>query len=492
MASLSVRIALFMRRSIITVPSMQQQSLTEGSIPKALIRLAVPIVISSVLQTMYQIVDTFWVGRLSAEAVAAVSLTFPINFLLIAIGGGLPIAGTVLIAQYKGRGDEQAMNHVAAQTFLMVFCISIVMSFFGFLFSEHIVRLMGAGPDILADATSFLRVTFLGFVFVFGYFVFESLMRGLGSVKAPMFIVLVTVILNAILDPLFIFGWGSIPPWGVSGAALATLCTQALATVIGIALLFRGKHGLHLRMADLKPDWVFMKRAFTLGFPSSIEMSARAFGSIIMTALVAAFGTVTLAAFGIGIRVLIFIIIPAMGLSIATSSLVGQNIGAGKMDRAIETNRIGSILSIIVLSLAGAFLYVVARPLTAAFMPEGGVAIDHGAEFIRILAPTFGFIGWQMVLTGTIRGAGDTKAAMTLTIISQYIIQFPLAYLLAVTFDMGSVGIWWSFAGANVLSTIVVIVWYMRGTWKKKDLLSDAELKRTVSEEIVADEGYTS
>ncbi len=459
---------------------------------KALVRLSVPIVMSSALQTMYQIVDTFWVGRLSAEAVAAVSLSFPVNFLMIALGGGLPIAGTVLIAQYKGRGDVKAMNHVAAQTFLMVFAISIVMSVFGYFFSENIMRVMGARPEILADATRFMQITFLGFVFVFGYFVFESLMRGLGSVKAPMLIVLTTVVLNAILDPLFIFGYGVIPAMGVSGAAMATLCTQALATIIGFALLFRGKHGLHLRGEDFCPDFPFMKKAFFIGFPSSIEMSARAFGSIIMTVLVAAFGTVTLAAFGIGIRVLIFVIIPAMGLSVATSALVGQNIGAGKMDRAVKTNHIGSILSFIVLTIAGAVLFFVARPLTAAFMPEGGVAIDEAAEFIRIIAPTFGFIGWQMVLTGTIRGAGDTKASMYLTIISQYVIQFPLAYLFAVTLGMASVGIWWSFAVANVLSTIVVLLWYMRGTWKHKNLLGDAELRREVAEEIVADEGVLS
>jgi len=311
-------------------------------------------------------------------------------------------------------------------------------------------------------------------------------------VKAPMRIVLGTVILNAILDPLFIFGWGPVPAWGVSGAAIATLCTQAVATIVGVSILFRGKHGLHLRAKDLKPDWAFMKKAFFIGFPASIEQSARAFGSIIMTALVAAFGTVTLAAFGIGIRVLIFIIIPAMGLSIATSALVGQNIGAGKMDRAVETNRVGSILSVIVLTIAGAILFVVARPLTALFMPEGGAAIDQGAQFVRILAPTFGFIGWQMVLTGTMRGAGDTKASMILTIVSQYLIQFPLAYLFSTSLGMGSVGIWWSFSVANVLSTAVVVAWYMRGTWKKKDILGDAAIRREVSEEIVADEGVAS
>lgn len=469
-----------------------QPSLTEGSIAKALVRIAVPIVFSSVLQTMYQIVDTFWVGRLSADAVAAVSLAFPINFLLIALGGGLPIAGTVLIAQYKGRGDESAMNHVAAQTFLMVFAVSIVLSGFGFAFSEQIMRLMGAPADILASATDYLRVTFLGFVFVFGYFVFESLMRGLGSVRAPMFIVLFTVVLNAILDPLFIFGWGRVPAWGVSGAAIATLVTQAVATAIGFAILLRGKHGLHLKAADFRPDWAFMKKAFSIGFPSSIEQSARAFGATIMTALVAGFGTVTLAAMGIGIRVLMFAVIPAMGLSIATSALVGQNIGARKMDRALATNRIGSILAVVTLTVGGAVLWFVARPLAEAFMPNGGEALDEAERFIRILAPTFGLVGWQMVLMGTMRGAGDTKSSMVLTIASQYLVQFPLAYVLAYALDMGSVGIWWSFALTNAVSTVVVLAWYMRGSWKKKDLLGDAKLRSEAAGEIIADEGVAS
>ncbi len=471
---------------------MQKPSLTEGPILKALVRLAVPIVFSSLLQTMYQIIDTFWVGRLSAGAVAAVSLSFPINFLLIAIGGGLPIAGTVLIAQYKGRGDEKAMNHVAAQTFLMVFVVSIVLSVLGFFSSEWIMRAMGAGPDILADATSFLRYTFVGFVFVFGYFVFESLMRGLGSVRAPVRIVFLTVVLNAILDPLFIFGWGPVPAWGVSGAALATTCTQALATVIGMSILLGGKHGLHLKWADFTPDYAFMKRAFFIGFPSSIEQSARAFGATIMTALVAGFGTVTLAAMGIGIRVLMFAIIPAMGLSIATSALVGQNIGARKMDRALATNRIGSILAVVTLTGLGVVLWFVARPLSAAFVPSGGEALDEAAQFIRILAPTFGLIGWQMVLMGTMRGAGDTKSSMVLTIASQYLIQFPLAYLFAHVMRMGSVGIWWSFSVTNIVSTAIVALWYMRGSWKKKNLLGDTALQAQAAEEAIADEGVAS
>ncbi len=470
----------------------QRPSLTEGSILRALVTISIPIILSNLLQTAYQITDTFWVGRLSAQAVAAVSLSFPITFLLIALGGGLPIAGTVLIAQYKGKGDTKMMNHVSAQTLLMVFIVSLILSGAGYLFATPIMQAMGAGPDVLPEAVSFLRVTFIGFVFVFGFFAFESLMRGLGEAKMPMYIVLLTVILNFLLDPLFIFGWGPIPAMGVSGAAMATMITQAIATVIGVGILMRGHSGIHLHLKDFKPDPAFIRKAFKIGLPSSIEQSTRALGMTAMTILVAGFGTLALAAYGIGMRLLMLVFIPAMGLSIATSALVGQNIGAGKIDRASETNRIGSILGFIILCVMGAALFLVAQPLAQFFVPEGGEAIPMSAVFVRIMAPTFGFIGLQMIVLGTLRGAGDTKASMNLTLISQWVIQFPLALVLSQFTTVGLNGIWWSFSISNVISTALVLYWFQKSDWKKKTLVEDERMQLKVSEEAAIDEGTLS
>ena len=465
-------------------------SLTEGSILRALITISIPIILSNLLQTAYQITDTFWVGRLSAEAVAAVSLSFPVTFLLIALGGGLPIAGTVLIAQYKGKGDEKMMNHVAAQTLLMVVIVSIVLSVAGYVFSEPLMRLMGASADVLPDAVRFMQITFVGFVFVFAFFAFESLMRGLGEAKMPMYIVLLTVIMNAVLDPLFIFGYGVIEPMGVAGAAMATMLTQATATFIGVGLLLRGHSGIHLKLKDFKPDPAFIRRAFRIGLPSSIEMSTRALGMTVMTILVAGFGTLAVAAYGIGMRLLMLVFIPAMGLSIATSALVGQNIGAGKIDRASETNRIGSILGFIILSAMGVILFVVAEPLARFFVPQGGEAIAMSAVFVRIMALTFGLVGVQMIILGTLRGAGDTKASMHLALISQWVIQLPLALVLAKWTPLALDGIWWSFTASNILSTALVLWWFKKSSWKKKSLVNEEEkLQRTVIEEAKIDEG---
>ena len=467
-------------------------SLTDGSIVRALMRLSIPIVLSNLLQTAYQITDSFWVGRLSAEAVAAVSLSFPISFLLIAIGGGLPVAGTVLIAQYKGRGDAKAMNHVAAQTLLMVVAVSLLLTAAGYALSAPIVEFMGAEPAVIPLAARYLEITFLGFLFVFGFFVFESLMRGLGEATMPMLIVLLTVLLNFALDPLFIFGWGPVPAMGASGAAMATLCTQAIATVIGFALLLQGKYGIHLRWADFRPDPAFLKRAFFIGLPSSIEQSTRALGFTVMTMLVASFGTVVLAAYGIGIRILTLAIIPALGFSIAASALVGQNIGAGKVDRASETNRVACVMAFAALTALGLLLFLLAEPLALFFMPEGGEAIGQSVDFTRITALSFGLIGVQMVLSGTLRGAGDTTAAMVITLVTQWLIQLPLAYALSFTLDWGTAGIWWSFTISNLLGAAITWIWFLRSDWKKRTLLGDEALQATVADEARIDEGVSA
>ena len=216
-------------------------------------------------------------------------------------------------------------------------------------------------------------------------------MRGLGTVYPPMFIVLGTVLLNFLLDPFFIFGWGPIPAMGVAGAAMATLCTQAIAMAIGLGLLINGKHGIELHWKDFRPDLRMMATLLKIGAPASVEQSTQALGMTLMMLLVSTFGTIPVAAYGIGTRVLSCAIIPAMGLSLATSTLVGQNIGAGRMDRAIRTNATSCLISFCTLMAAGLLFFFTGRPLAVFLMPEGGPAIDESATFISILSISFRF-----------------------------------------------------------------------------------------------------
>ncbi|QQO22656.1 polysaccharide biosynthesis C-terminal domain-containing protein [Bradyrhizobium diazoefficiens] len=219
----------------------------EGSVGRALLALSMPIILGNLLQTGYQLTDAFWVGRLGAPAVAAVAVSFPVTFLVIALGSGLAMAGAVLIAQYAGAGRQDMVDHVAGQTMMMVLLTSVVLGAAGYLLAPGLLTLLGVAPDVRAGALGFMRVSFLGVVFVFTYAMFQALMRGIGRTRLPLLIVLGTVLLNFALDPLFIFGWGRLPGAGVVGAAMATVVTQALAAAVGMAILLQGRQGIHLK-----------------------------------------------------------------------------------------------------------------------------------------------------------------------------------------------------------------------------------------------------
>ncbi len=465
------------------------QTLTEGPILRTLVRLAGPIVAANVLQTVYQLVDTFWVGRLGAAAVAAVSLSFPVIFLLISLGGGIGIAGTILVAQSAGRGDRPEVDRVAAQTMSLVVLIALALSALGYAAAGGVMRAMGAGPETLPLAVSYLRISFLGLVFVFAYFVFQSLMRGVGDVRTPMFIVAGTVLLNFLLDPLFILGWGPVPAMGVAGAALATVFTQGLATAVGVAMLASGRYGVSLRGQRLVPEPALVRRLVRLGLPASVEQSTRALGMAMMAFLVAGFGRDVVAAYGIGTRILGFVIIPGLGLSMAASTMVGQNVGAGRLDRALRVARVGTALGFVALSAAGVAIFALARPLTAAFIPGAPAVVEMGADFLRIMALTFGFIGVQLVLNGVFRGAGNTVVAMVLAIVSLWVLRFPLAYALAERSPLGPRGIWWAFALSNVAAGVIAVGWFLRGSWKRRVPGEEEHLQELVVAEAMVEEG---
>ncbi|MEO7055087.1 MAG: MATE family efflux transporter [Rhizomicrobium sp.] len=447
-------------------------TLLEGSIFKSLLTLAIPIVLANVLQSAYQIIDAFWVGRLGGAAVAAVSISFPVMFLMIALGMGLAMAGSTLTAQYRGAGDDTMVAHVAGQTLNMVATLSIVLSVLGYVAAPALLRMMGVGADVYPGALGFMRVSFVALLFNFIFFVFQSIMRGVGRPTLPVYIVLVTVILNFALDPLFIFGWGPIPGYGVMGAALATLATQVLAAIAGMIVLRAGRHGIHVKPRDFIPDIAYMKRAFYLGAPASVEQSARALGLMVLTFLIASFGTRTLAAYGVGSNILQVVIIPAFGLSMAISVLAGQNIGAGNVERAAKIGRLGAQLAFAILTGIGVIVFLFAPAFAAFFVPRDPSVIAAAAHFLRIMALAWGFMGVQLALTGVLRASGNMMTTMVLTLTTQWVIQFPLAYILSKHSSLGDTGIWWAFPITNAIAAAIVLAVYSRGDWKKTRLIS--------------------
>ena len=443
-------------------PGRPSDALLEGPIAGALLRLAGPVVLANVFQTVYQLTDTFWVGRLGAVAVAAVSFSFPVIFLFIAIGAGVTIAGTILVAQAEGAGDARRVDYVAGQTYAIVLLLAVLLSAAGYALAEPLLALMGADPEVLPPAAEYLRLSYLGLPFVFGYFVFQALLRGVGDVTTPLYIVGGTVLLNFLLDPLFILGWGPVPALGVAGAAAATISTQGLAAALGAWLLFTGRRPIRVRLGDLRPDPALARRIAELGFPASVEQGMRALGLTVLVTLVAGFGSDAVAAYGVGTRIFSFVLIPALGLGLATSAVVGQNVGAGQRLRARQTATVGAWIAFGTLTVAGALAFAFARPLVAAFVPGDEAVIASGARFLRIMSPTWGFIGAQVVIGGGFSGAGRTYVSMVLAIASLWVLRFPVAWVLSSRTPLALEGVWWAFPVSYVGGAALAVAWFVR------------------------------
>ena len=442
---------------------------------KSIFTLAVPIILANLFQVMYQMTDSFWLGRLGDVALASVSICTPIIFLTVSLGVGFAVAGSILVAQYFGAKNHQMISHSASQTILMIVLISLVFGTFGYIFSPQLLSLMGANSEIIHSATGFLRVSFLALVFNFSFFMFQAIMRGISRPQVPVFIVIGTVFLNFFLDPLFIFGWKSIPAFGIQGAAMATLTTQGLASIIGFLILFGGKYGINIKLKDFKPDFKFIKRAFLIGFPSSIEQSSSNLAMAFTVSLVTGFGTTAIASHGAGSNIIQIAIFVGLGLAIANSTLVGQSIGAGDIDQAVRTSRLSALISFISLTLLGIIVFIFSKNLVSFFIPGDPAVIQNGSNFIRIVALSFGFVGLHMSLSNVFSAAGLTHVSMTLTLISQWVLQVPLSFLLSKYTHLGLFGVWTAIPITNIVVAFIAYILYCRGSWKQSQLIENKQ-----------------
>ena len=465
------------------------RQITEGSIALALLRLVGPVVISVTLQTSYQLINTFWVGRLGASAVAAISVTAPLTFFLIVLGSGLSIAGSIFVAQYSGAREHGRVSHVAAQTIVMVTCVSLVLSVVGIVSARPVLEFIGVAPDVLPEATTYLHITYTGLLFSYGFMMFQSILQGVGEVRFPLYVVAASVLLNAVLDPILIFGWGPIPAEGVVGAAVATVVSQGFAALVGVAMLFTGRYGVHVRGDHFRPDFEFIRRALAVGLPASIEQGTRTFGTVVLTALAAGFGTTALAAYGVGGRIITFFFVPALGLSSATATVVGHNIGAGKIDRAERAMALSGWLAFGSVTVLGVLFYPFADEVCRFLVPTDEHVAELATQFARVTAPVFGIITAQQAMAGGFRGAGQTTTAMTIAIVMQWCCQLPVSYFLAHHTTLGIAGVWWGFPIANTLALGLSVYWFMRGDWKYKRLTTDARIAARVAAEAQVEEG---
>ncbi|RLD18645.1 MAG: MATE family efflux transporter [Caldiserica bacterium] len=456
---------------------------TEGSIISAILSLSIPVVISNLLQTVYNLIDAFWLGRFSREAVASISFSFPILFLFISLGAGITVAGTILVSQFFGKGESKKVDYVATQIVLLVVIFGIIVSLIGIFLSPSVIKSAGAKGEVLTGAISYLKICFAGVIFIFGFFVFQSLLRGIGVVILPMFVVFSTVLLNFFLDPIFILGWGNIfPPMGVKGAAYVTVLSQGIATLILFYVLLKGIYGIRINFKYLKPDISLIKKILSLGVPPALEHSIRAFSFSLLIFIVGKFGETVVASYGIVMRIFGFITIPAVGVAMATTALVGQNMGAEKLRRAEKISIISSLLTFIFMLLLGAVFFIFSKELISFFIPEDLAVINTGAEFIKIVSFTLGFMGLQIVFNGTFRGSGNTKQAMFLTLFTFIILRITIAWLLSLHSPLKEKGVWYSFAISNLIGGITALILFLTGFWKRKRITEEIDVKIKIIE----------
>ena len=445
--------------------------LTEGPILKKLIKLAVPIMLANLLQMAYQLVDTFWLGRVGSGSVAAVSISFPLMFFVFALGIGIPMAGSILIAQLKGKKDLENVDRIATQTILFMFLMSLVLSITGYFLAPTLLKLLGAEKELLDEAVAYVRILFTGLVFVYNYITFQFILKGVGDVKTPLIIVSFTVILNTVLDPFLIMGYGPFPMLGVRGAAIATVFSQSLGSIIGFGLLLSGRLSLHIQRRYLFPEKDLIMKMAKLGIPATADYGVRAFGVMIMMTLVTGFGEKCIAAFGIGSQVLSMVIMPGLALSMATTTLVGQNIGAGKKERAVKGAKLSLLLTFFLFTILGIVNSIFSTEIAGIFIPEDQDVIRLGGEYIKVMGLAYGFFGLQLVLSGIFRGAGQTVSAMLVAILFFWLLRLPSAYLFINYFNMKEAGIWWSFPVSAFITAMIALLWFFKGNWSNKKIV---------------------
>jgi len=440
--------------------------LTTGSIPKNLLVFSLPMLAGSILQTAYSLINAFWVGKyLGTNALAAITVSFPAVFVLMAIAGGLTIASNILVAQYVGAREWDALKKVIQTSIILVLSLSVVFLALGLIFSPHLLQMMNTPEEILPISIQYLRIFFWTLPFSFTIFLLGAILRGIGDSRTPLYFQAVSVALNTILDPVLIFGWVGLPRLGLNGTAYASILAQAL-VVIGLLIYIPLKRPLvsadwrNLRI-DLPSLWLI----FRIGFPAMVQQSVVSVSLLFIVSLVSAFGANADAAIGAAVRIDNVAFLPALTIGMAVSTLSGQNIGAVKYERVKEVFWWGILLSGGISFLISLLAVSMPKIFLKAFLSEPQV-ISIGADYLRIVGINYTLFAVMFVSNGVINGSGHTLPTTIITIIALWGIRIPIAYLLSKHLNDVR-GVWYAMLLSVFCGMMISLFYYASGRWKK-------------------------
>lgn len=438
---------------------------TSGPIGQALLLLAVPMVLEMVMESVFAVVDVYWVASLGAPAVAAVGLTESVLALMYAVAMGLSMAATALVARRVGEKDPDAAARSAVHAVAVAVLASLPFAVVGLVYAEDVLRLMGADAETVAIGAGYTAWMLGGNAVIMLLFVFNAVFRGAGDAAIAMRVLWLANGINLVLDPLLIFGWGPFPELGVTGAAIATTIGRGIAVAVQVVVLVRGGEHIRVLGRHVRFRAAVFARLVRTSAGGIAQFAVATTSWVFLVRIVAEFGAEALAGYTIAIRVFLFTLLPAWGLANAAATLVGQNLGAGKPARAERSVWIAGVVTMVLLGLVSAVYILGDEALMRLFTDEPAV-IATGAECLRVLGAIYVVVGWAMVFPQAFNGAGDTLTPTWINLACFWGVEIPAAWVLAFPLGLDERGVYLAIAASNVAAAAIGYVLFRRGRWK--------------------------
>jgi putative MATE family efflux protein len=445
------------------------QDFTQGSLNRAIILLAIPMVMEMVLESLFAVVDVFWVGRLGADAVATVGITESLLSLVIAVGFGLGLSTTAMVARRIGEKDPHGAAIAGVQAIIISLITSLAIGIPCWIYAPRLLQAMGASPAIVDVGSGYARIALGGCGAIFLLFLNNAIFRGAGDAAVAMRLLWVSNIINLVLDPCLIFGWGPFPKLGVTGAALATFTGRSIGVLYQFYRLLRGTERIRILTNQLRVDVGVLLRLLRVSLTGILQFAIANVSWIGLVRIVSLFGAAALAGYTIAIRIVIFVILPSWGLSNAAATLVGQNLGAKQPERAEQSVWRTGLYNMIFLGTVGLFFILFAEPVVRLFVSDPAV-VPIAASSLRIFS--YGNIGYAygMVMLQAFNGAGDTVTPTIVNLFGFWVLELPLAYVLAVSFHLRSAGAFYAIVFAEGVVALAGILLFRRGKWKQQQI----------------------
>lgn len=440
---------------------------TQGSIGRAILVLAVPMVLEMMMQSVFEVADIWFVGKLGADSVASVGLAASLIILVFAIGLGLAMAAAAVVARRIGEKDHEGAAHSAAQAIIACVGVSIPIGILGAVYAPELLTLMGATASVVEVGSGYTAVLFGSNLTILLLFLINSVFRGAGDAAAAMRALWIANILNIALDPIFIFGFGPVPAMGTTGAAVATAIGRSIGVAYQLKILFGGSGNLKLGLRHFGIDPALIGRLLKISGPGMLQYLVGTASWMALMRIMAEFGSEALAGYTIAIRVIIFALLPSWGVANAAATMVGQNLGALKPDRAERSVWICCLVDAVFLAALGLVIIAFSRPLMTAFTADPEV-IRVGARALWIMALSFPIWAVGMITVQAFNGAGDTTTPTWINLMAYWIVQIPLAWYMALPMGFGPTGVFIVIGIAQVVLAIIGTIWFRTGVWKRK------------------------